>query len=74
MGDVATFKVHILEGTEAGGRQIFACGRKKSPALGRPYVGRAKLAERGSEVTCAKCREVYAATLCTVLHGGDSHG
>lgn len=56
-------RVHILEGTDSRGRWLFACGRstpRKTPAAS---VGRAKLREQGSEVTCRPCRRKYAAEL-----------
>lgn len=58
-----TRKVHILEGTDAGGIYIYACGRREKTRVIRTLVGRARLKEYGFEVTCAPCRRKYASEL-----------
>lgn len=73
-------KVHILEGTEAGGALVFACGRGAPVGSSQPYVGcarykgcpgqsRAELDALRAQVTCAGCRKRYERTLLDVLMG-----
>jgi hypothetical protein len=53
-------KIHILEGTDTGGRKHTACGRllaATTQTIGRAHI----LTGRGtSEVTCKRCRQKYA--------------
>lgn len=64
-------RVHILEGTDAGGGRWYACKRWARPSSPQPYVGRAHLTERGHEVTCLACRREYATVL---QHGTETEG
>lgn len=54
-------KVHVLEGSKAGGVRIFACGKTAPRAGGPSHVGRAFVAygKRRSEITCKGCLKRY---------------
>jgi hypothetical protein len=59
-------RVHILEGTDAGGGRWYACGRWARASSYVPYVGCARLTDEGHNVTCLACRRKYAKALLPI--------